>query len=174
MDHHRLRADISVLIWLFRSRRPGREVLEAAVEIIVGIVDECYVILDRAGVETAVRAEVLSLLDGLATGRIRADSDRALLAYLLNRYRARLVPNLRARGLIREREDFVPLEMENEEFLDWLSLRADPDFPVSEKRGNLGMNSVSLAREIRISRIGSFFPGCLAENARNLAQKELF
>ena len=177
MDYHRLKSDISVLIWLFRSRRPGKEVLEAAVEIIVGIVDECYVILDRAGVETAVRAEVLSLLDGLATGRIRADSDGALLSYLLKRYRVRLIPNLLDRELIREREDFVPLEMENEEFLDWLSLRVDvdPDPPGGGGGKNrIGMNSISIEREMKILRTREFFPGCLAKKPGNPVQKELF
>ncbi len=177
MAYHRLKSDISVLIWLFRSCRPGKEVLKAAVELIAGIVDECYVVLDREGVETAVRAEVLSLLDGLATGRIRADGDGALLSYLLKRYRVRLIPNLLDRELIREREDFVPLEMENEEFLDWLSLRVDVDpDPPGDKDGKkkIGMNSVSISREVKILRTKEFFPGCLAENRKNLTQKELF
>ena len=164
MDYHRLRTDISVLIWLFRSRRPGKEVLEAAVELIVGIVDECYMIFDREGVKTAVRAEVLSLLDGLATGRIRADSDKALLSYLLNRYKARLLPNLFSRGLIRESEDFIPLEIENEEFLDWLALNAEePADPAPWGFGNekktIRMNSISLKRERKIFRIKRFFSG---------------
>ena len=175
MDYHRLRADISILIWLFRSRRPGREVLEAAVELIVGIVDECYVVLDPEGVRTRVKAEVLSLLDRLATGEVRADSDRALLSFLLNRYRERLIPNLFDAHLIAERKDFVPLEMEKEDFLDWLSLHVDPD-PGEARNGKkkIGMNSVSISREVKILRTKEFFPGCLAENRKNLTQKELF
>ena len=175
MDYHRLRADISILIWLFRSRRPGREVLEAAVELIVGIVDECYVVLDPEGVRTRVRAEVLSLLDRLATGEVRADSDRALLSFLLKRYRERLIPNLFDARLIAERKDFVPLEMEKEDFLDWLSLHVDPD-PGEARNGKkkIGMNSVSISREVKILRIKEFFPGCLARNRKNLTQKELF
>ena len=90
---------VPTFLWLVKSKKPGKIVLEQLCMLTFDILSLCFVIVDKEAVQKAIRTEIVGLLHGLAVGKIRFESERKFTSYLMNRYNRLTTNLLRARSI---------------------------------------------------------------------------
>ncbi len=178
-----IKQELSVLIWLFRARKKGQDVLSSAVEMVYDIVNMCFIVLDRELCRKMVKAEMIALLYDISIGKIKTDNKKKFSTYLVNRY-LRLTRNLLRLGIVKTNDDMIVHlgSITNADGKDWsdiyiyhfLSEKAEKGNSKEHRKGY--MRERTLQKEQKIARIAEFYPGCLkdVENHQKLVQNSLF
>ncbi len=177
-----IRQDLETVRNLIHSGLPGSKLLDLLTDLITGQISFCFAILDGKKVASYARAEVVSLLHGLALGEIEGPS----LNYLITRYN-RLVKNLLAQGAIRQVEHVYFSAIPGAQDLkDWeeaaeryvFNRRQSPEQEEKDtdaKKKYLGPARKTRERELVLRKIPAFRPQCLqGKTTSGAEQLDLF
>jgi len=174
-----IREVVPIFLWLVRSEKPGRVVLEELCRLTFDVLSMCFVVLDKEAVQKTIRTEITGLLHGLATGKIRFENERKFTSYLVNRYN-RLTSNLLKARSITNGDIFVSESslLEVEERADSFDVfvyhhQGENCFlDVPEKGKHSGWEKMR-EKEQTILRISQFFPECVQKEQENCEMRQL-